>query len=252
MKTYLTILSAAVALTLTAAAQSSSPAPASLNKSIRLERYSEPAFPIHFRNTSVTEGYAQAQLLVAADGRVLESFVSAYSHPEFADSVEAAVRSWVFRPADTAEAGALPQRFNVRFNFRREGMLIVQGDFQETVKAYLGQTGGDESVNVCKLRDLDATPEAVNLVVPAYPAGLKKQNVEGGAAISFFIDEQGRVRVPSVAGSTHPEFAAAALEAVSQWTFVPPQRKGHPTRVFAVQEFTFNPKAAAASSKVTQ
>ena len=73
------------------------------------------------------------------------------------------------------------------------------------------------------------------------------QGIEGGAAVSFFIDEQGRVRTPSVAGTTRPEFAAAALEAVGKWTFAPPRRKGQPTRVFAVQEFSFSPGSATTS-----
>jgi TonB family protein len=191
-------------------------------------------------------------MLVAADGTLVDVFVSAFSHPEFAESAERAVRSWTFRAAESTEPGALPQRFNVRINFRREGMIVVQGDFQEIVKAYLGQRDTDVSVNICKLRDLDNTPEAVNLVVPAYPEELKKQKTEGAAAVSFFIDESGRVRVPSIAGSTRPEFAAAAVAAVSQWTFVPPLRKGQPTRVFAVQEFSFTPESAAAKSKAAK
>jgi TonB family protein len=253
MKIHLTtLLFSTAALTLPAVAQASVPAPASLNKTIRLERYVEPEYPAKYRNTTTNEGYAQAQLLVAADGRIVECFVSAYSHPEFAASVEHAVQSWVFRAADPGDAGALPQRFNVRISFRSEGMTIVQGDFQQTVKAFLGQKDADSEVDVCKLRDLDTTPEPVNLVVPAYPEELKKQKIEGGAAISFFIDEQGRVRVPSVAGSTRPEFAAAALEAVGKWTFVPPLRKGQPTRVFAVQEFSFTPATEAVSGKTAK
>ena len=253
MKTNLTtILLAIAAFPLTAAALSGEPTPLKLSENMRVERYVEPTFPAQFRNKSISEGYAQVQLLVAADGTLVDAFVSAYSHPEFAESAEHAVRSWVFRPVESAEAGALPQRFNVRINFRREGMIVVQGDFEEIVKAYLGQRDTDVSVTICKLRDLDNTPEAVNLVVPAYPEELKKQNVKGDAAISFYIDETGRVRVPSVAGSSRPEFAAAAVAAVSQWTFVPPLRKGRPTRVFAVQEFSFTPESAAAKSAATK
>lgn len=248
MNTYLTtLLLATAALALPASAQQTVPAPASLAKTIRLERYVEPLFPSKFRKSSITEGYAQAQLLVAPDGRIIECFVSAYSHPEFAAAVEHAVPGWAFRAAEPAESGALPQRFNVRFNFRLEGMVVIQGEFQETVKSFFGQKNPDTSVTLCKLRDLDTTPEPVNLVVPAYPEELKKLGVEGGAAVSFFIDEHGQVRVPSIAGSTRPEFAAAALQAVAKWTFAPPLRKGQPTRVFAVQEFAFSPGSATAS-----
>lgn len=242
-----TILLATAALALITTAQASDAMPAELSKSIRLERYFEPIFPLQLRNTSVTEGYAQVQLLVAADGSLLETFISAYSHPEFCDSATQAIRGWVFRPVDASEANKLPQRYNLRFNFRHEGMIIVSGDFQETVNAFLKTKRLDRSVSPCKLRDLDNIPEALNLIVPTYPTELKKQKVEGAVSVSFFIDEDGRVRVPNVDTSTRPEFATAALEAVSKWTFVPPQRKGQATRVLAVQDFNFRPEVAVAT-----
>lgn len=246
---YLLIAAAAMSLTATSHAQSSS-TPATLDENLRIDRYVEPTFPGQFRNRGVNEGYAQVQVLVAADGTLLETFVSAYSHKEFADSAEAALRNWTFRPA--ADPASLPQRFNLRINFRREGMMVIQGNFEETVNAYLGHKDRGSAVTLCKLRDLDVTPEPVNFVVPEYPAELKKQNVDGAAVISFFIDESGQIRVPVVSGATRPEFAAAALTAVKQWTFNPPLRRGHATRVFAVQEFSFTPDKTPAAPKATQ
>ncbi len=223
------------------------PAPRDLAEQFRVDRYVEPAFPLVLRNRSVSEGFAQVQIVVAADGSIIDSFVSTCSLPEFGEAAESAVRSWTFRPA--TEPASLPQRFNLRINFRREGMLVVQGDFQATVEAYLGYNNRGEGISLCKLRDLDAIPEPVNFVVPRYPETMKKQNTQGSAAVSFFIDEEGKVRAAAPAGSSHPEFAAAALEAVKQWTFHPPQRKGRATRVFAVQEFTFAPDKGPAENR---
>ena len=70
--------------------------------------------------------------------------------------------------------------------------------------------------------------------------------------MSFFIDETGRVHVAADSGATRPEFAAAAVAAVKQWTFAPPMRKGAPTRVFAVQEFGFTPDKTPAAPKADQ
>lgn len=252
MKTLLPkIFFVAAALSLGAATQASDTAPAGLSKTMRLERYVEPMFPLQLRNTSVGEGFVQVQLLVAADGQLQELFVSAYSHPAFAETVERAVRDWGFRAADPAQTADLPQRYNLRFSFQREGMIVVQGDFEETIRAFLRHPLPDKGVEICKLRDLDTMPEAVNLVVPAYPAELKQQKVQGAATVSFFIDEEGRVRVPSIVEATRPEFARAALEAVRQWTFAPPLRKGAPTRVLAVQDFTFVPERAGSGTPVT-
>ncbi len=244
------LLAAAAALLPAVTHANPTPPPKTIPEEFRVDHYAEPTFPTSLRNKSVSEGFAQVQLSIAADGTLLESFVSAYSRIEFAEAAEAALRTWTFHPA--ADPAALPLRLNLRINFRREGMLIIQGDFHETINAFLGHKELGQSVDVCKLRDLDTTPEPVNLVVPNYPAELKKQRIEGAAAVSFFIDEKGLVRVPSVSGATRPEFGAAALEAVKQWTFAPPTRKGEVTRVFAVQEFNFTPDKVPAETKATR
>jgi TonB family protein len=243
---FILLAAAVIAQPVVSQAQSSSPTKL-LAETFRVERYVEPGYPVQLRNKNIGEGYAQVQLLVAADGTLLETFISAYSRREFAESAERAISNWKFRPA--ADPSALPQRFNLRIDFRREGMLLVQGDFQETVDNFLGHKDLGSGVALSKLSELDATPEILNLVVPEYPAELKKQNITGSAAVSFFIDENGQVHTASVVSSSRQEFAAAALNAVKQWTFAPPMHKGNATRVFAVQEFTFTPSKSQADGK---
>lgn len=258
MKTLLPkILFVTAALSLGASAQASDSVPRELSKSMSLEHYVEPVFPVQLRNSAIVEGHAHVQLLLSADGRLLETFVSAYSHPAFGEAVERAVQKWVFRPAAPAADSAQIQRHNLRFSFHREGMIVVQGNFEETIRSFLKTPDPESSLEVCKLRDLDAIPEAVNLVVPAYPPELKQQKVTGAATVSFFIDEAGHVRVPNVETATSAEFAKAALDAVRQWTFAPPLRKGAPTRVLAIQDFNFvpgtvEPATPATSASTTQ
>ncbi|MFT3830662.1 MAG: energy transducer TonB [Opitutaceae bacterium] len=250
MKTNLPLILLTTALLLPAASQAQTAGiPKVLSENYRVEHYVEPIFPLSLSNKNVGEGYAQIQIVVAADGTLLETFVSEYSREEFAESAERAVRAWRFRPAENP--AALPKRFNIRIDFRREGMLIIQGDFQETVNNFLN-IRDDRTVRICKLRELDATPEVVNLVVPVYPAGLQQQNIDGYATVSFFIDESGAVHVASSADASRQEFATAAIEAVKQWTFTPPLRKGAATRVFAVQDFTFTPAKAVANGGATR
>ncbi|HLP02246.1 MAG TPA: TonB family protein [Opitutaceae bacterium] len=249
MKTKLPLILLAAALFQPAVSQAqTADVPKVLSDNYRVTHYVEPIFPLSLANKNVGEGFAQIQILIAADGTLLETFVSEFTREEFAESAERAVRAWRFRPAENP--ASLPKRFNIRFDFRREGMLIVQGDFQETVNNFLN-IRDDRTVTICKLRELDATPEVVNLVVPVYPAGLQQQRTDGYATVSFFIDETGMVHVASCADSSHPEFASAAVEAVKQWTFTPPLRKGGATRVFAVQDFTFTPGKAVANGAAT-
>lgn len=241
------ILFTAAALALPAIVQADQSVEKKLSNDARVDHYVEPAFPSALRNKSVVEGYVNVQLVVAADGTLLEVFVSSYSRPEFAESAEIAIKSWRFRPADNP--AELPKRFGLRIDFRREGMLVVQGDFVETVNHFLKSTDNVFEVTTCKLRDLDAIPEVNNLVVPEYPAELKKKNIQGSATVSFFIDESGAVHAVAVAEASQPEFGLAALNAVKQWSFAPPMRKGSPTRVLAMQDFTFAPGKPSASGK---
>ena len=241
------ILFAAAAFALPATTQAEPDANKLLSADFRVDHYVEPMFPSALRNKSIAEGYAQVQLLIAADGSLLEVFVSAYSRPEFAEAVENAIKNWKFRPA--ADSAALPQRLSLRINFRREGMLLVQGDFIETVNHFLRTKEDILEVTTSKLRDLDAIPETTNLVVPEYPAQLKQQGIDGAASVSFFIDENGTVHTASVVQASRPEFGLAALNAVKQWSFAPPMHKGAPTRVLAVQDFNFTPTKAPGNGK---
>lgn len=244
------ILFAAAALALPATTQAASDVEKRLSADFRVDHYVEPPFPTTLRNKSITDGYAQVQILVAADGTLLEVFVSSYSRPEFAETAEGAIKNWKFRPA--ADPAALPQRFSLRINFHREGMIVVQGDFLETVNHFLRTKEDMLEVTTCKLRDLDAIPETTNIVVPEYPAELKKQNINGAASVSFFIDENGTVHTVAVVEATRPEFGVAAINAVKQWSFAPPMHKGTPTRVLAVQDFNFTPAKAPTNGKTTR
>ena len=77
--------------------------------------------------------------------------------------------------------------------------------------------------------ELDYAPEATHRVVPQMPANLRQQMISGHATIEFVVDAEGRVTEPAVYHATHPEFGAAALAAVAQWTFLPAIKRGQPT-----------------------
>lgn len=64
--------------------------------------------------------------------------------------------------------------------------------------------------------------------------------VRGDVTVSFYIDEQGAVRMPYVLGQPNLELADLAVEAVRQWKFEPPTRQGRPVLVHAQQLFRFN------------
>ena len=75
--------------------------------------------------------------------------------------------------------------------------------------------------NVFDIANLDQRPEAKFQPGPRYPVALKRAKVTGSVVMQFIIDTSGDVRDPVVMKSTHREFEAPALEAVSKWKFRP-------------------------------
>jgi hypothetical protein len=57
--------------------------------------------------------------------------------------------------------------------------------------------------------------------------------------IDFYIDTEGRPRMPVVLRAAHELYALAAVDALLQWRFVPPRHQGRPRIVRATQLFSF-------------
>jgi hypothetical protein len=66
------------------------------------------------------------------------------------------------------------------------------------------------------------------------------------ALVSFYVDEQGRVRLPNVESYLPPQFVTAAVAALQQWAFKPPVVKGQPVLVRTMRSLTFREEGKAA------
>jgi TonB family protein len=85
-----------------------------------------------------------------------------------------------------------------------------------------GRSPGD----AIDLSRLDQIPRPVLQGRPAYPVELRQNGVGGQAVVDFVVDATGYVRNAYAASSTNPEFAQAAVDAVSQWSFNPGKKSG--------------------------
>jgi TonB family protein len=81
---------------------------------------------------------------------------------------------------------------------------------------------------VYDLARLDAQPVPVFQARPRYPAELRNRGINGEAVVDFVIGPDGDVYRPHSVRETHPDFGAAAVEAVANWKFRPGQLNGHP------------------------
>ena len=200
---------------------------------LRLAKYVEPQFPGRLQLEGVPEGTVTLAISCDADGTPADILVVESTHPYLSTAALEAVRQWRFIPV-RGEAVNPPVLVRIGFSF--SGIICLQPFWHD----YSGRgtyASGKIPVKVPQRETMAQTPKALRQPMPTYPAALTGKAVEGSAAVKFYIDEEGHVRMPQVIEATNPEFAAAAVAAVSQWRYEPPRIGTR--RVVASDHWTF-------------
>lgn len=204
---------------------------------LHLTKYTEPAFPTSARAEGIPDGIVTLAISRDMEGVPGDILVIDTTDSRFAEAAVEAVRQWRFTAVAPGEALA---PVLVRIGFRLAGVVYVTaqnkskvGLFSDTMVRKLR-----EPVRIPELQSLNATSKAINQPMPAYPATLAGKAVKGTARVYFYVDQDGRVRMPQVSEATEPEFATAALAAVAQWRYEPP-RKGA-QRIVAAENWAFS------------
>jgi TonB family protein len=199
----------------------------------------DPVFPRSLQLTGVLVGNAKIAIDVDENGKLTDFLVTGYSRKEFADSAVEALKQWRYLPPSLNGLPWASVR-ELSFDYSRTGVVVsfvgvelMNSRFDELMQnRYLYRT--------YTLRELDRIPAPIQVVNPVPPAPGPDAKARHSVAVEFFIDEEGRVRLPAVsrddAGSA---YAASALAAVRKWRFDPPTVKGRPVLVLATQQFKF-------------
>ncbi len=198
-----------------------------------------PVFPPQMERVGITSGHVKLVIKVDKTGKLEDLLVTEYTQQPFANEATEAVKHWTFAPAwvGTEAVGWIRE---LNLSFRADG-IMVQLDPTEAPPSRLKMTEHrDEFIGyrACSLRDLDRIPVPRHVVPPTAPLRADA----GPVTVEFYIDEEGRVRIPVARQTTDAVFANAAVEAVSQWQFEPPTCKGKPVLVHAFQIFTIKPE----------
>ncbi len=77
----------------------------------------------------------------------------------------------------------------------------------------------EKTTDVFDLKDVNQTPVATFQQRPRYPTEMRRAGVSGEAMIRYVVDVEGKVRDVRAIAATHPDFAAAAVDSVSGWTY---------------------------------
>ncbi|HTO03077.1 MAG TPA: TonB family protein, partial [Opitutus sp.] len=71
-------------------------------------------------------------------------------------------------------------------------------------------------------------PKHEAAVMPAYPPALREAGVVGGAVLELSVDAEGKLTHLTTLRASHPEFEAAAKDALQKWVFLPARKDGQP------------------------
>ncbi len=209
------------------------------NAGVGIEQTDGLIYPFSMTVIGVLAGEARVVISVDASGKLNDVLVVGYTKSAFAEAAVAALKRWQYEPARVRGA-AHASRAHVLFTFKNGMGVMVQALPGSMGMASLSRSDEERyTYKACQLRQLDRIPLPVHVVPPTSfksDPNSRKRTV----AVEFYIDEEGRVRMPAI-GRDEPDddYAAAAVSAVEQWRFEPPTRKGLPVLVLAKQEFNF-------------
>lgn len=199
-------------------------------------------YPAQAYKDGVTEGLATVGVMLDRNGAATDYLLIAYSRRYFGDALLREAKGQTFAPR-RVRGVAVPGRFNFSNRFSPTSMMGLN-TFEAVGERVSSVEGGVRLEYRPRLeRELDGgglslTRSAVALI----PAGF--DSPKGGevkAVVSFYVDEEGKVRLPNVEAAASPLLVANAIEAVRHWGFRPPTVQGRPVLVFALFAVSFEP-----------
>ncbi len=214
---------------------------------VRIVQTVEPRFPTHPETADMLEGEARIIFNIDAEGKLVDWLVASYTHPAFAEEAVRSLQSWRYEPA-RRYGEPVGVRTSVAFNFVASGKVrTIQA--VDTVTAFTTLLNRPNlTVRVAEPAQIDRPVEAVTVVKPGHPAhpqtGDRADLSAGRVLVDFYIDEEGRPRMPVVLDSDDTAFALSAVNALSLWRYTPPTRDGEPVAVRAQQQFVFTRRSS--------
>lgn len=228
------------ALLLTALLVGATPGPGATGpvgtvEELRLEKFVMPQFPAFTRLTGQQRGVVTVAIGRDAEGRVTDLLVLDSTDARLTESVRDAVSEWRFaRPANQPSALG-PVVPLVRFLFKADGIAMTTPPTGNAA----GRSIETAPVVLPTLADLDGDMKPLQQIFPAWRSRPRDVSADATVTMKYFIDEEGRVRVPVVLESSAPELGEAALHAIAQWRYPPPRVNGRPTIAIDLQTFQF-------------
>lgn len=198
-------------------------------------------YPADLSRLGIIDGWAKIVVGIDETGRLIDALTIGHSHPRFAAAAAAALHRWQFRPAKVAGRPiASVSQVDFNFHFDSSGARIVTLTMLDYCERLKLRTNKAEN-RLCSLDQLDCAPIPTFLVNPASSESEIRRHAGKKVVVWFYIDETGRVRLPTVGYADDDAVARLALAAVEQWRFEPPTSQRRPVITRASQTIVFKP-----------
>lgn len=204
----------------------------------------DPVFPQTLLHKGFVNGHVTIELEINYDGELRDWLVTRATHREFAEAVEKVIGQWKFAPP-MRNGKPISVTTAIEVKFRSSGGVFTFDISYGLVDLLMNNRGFDsrDAIKVAKVEDLDAYPEPIKTVNPIVSKKLIAQSDHTLGVFRFYIDTEGRVRLPHVdrvEGKIDIRLLEAAQDALEQWRFKPLTSKGRKVIVEVVQPFSFN------------
>ena len=191
--------------------------------------------------------FGSVRLVVNIDqnGKLDDWLVLEYSYQRYVDAAVEAVKKWQYKPA-IYHGEAIGVRAELVFNFESRGQVVSMTgiDLPESFSRKI--IGDPQIMAVCPSRELDSIPKPTVVVSPNHVRSADTNGQTTNVLVDFYIDETGRPRMAAADVQENAEMTSACLQAIEQWRFTPPTRRGQPVTTRACQRFDFSPNVASA------
>lgn len=231
------------------------PASADEIQTSELNRYDMPRFPPELVGVKAGDGEVVMVVTIDSAGAVNDSAVLEATNEAFARSAVRAVSDWRFGAksfVSTASALALtmttpdeatasnpavvadtettfPRRKVLQFSFKRSGVVTTLSHAEAARENFV--TTNIPQIRSVPWNQLDAEPQRLSATMPKVSKTILATQGSQPLMLNFVIDREGRVRVPVVPASVHPELANSLLAAVRTWRYSPPLYQQRPVVV---------------------
>ena len=209
--------------------------------SFEIRESKDPVFPLSMKRLGYDKGVAIFAIFINQFGELADYLPLEATHIDFAEAVEKVLPDWDYSvPYVDGKTAAIVSRIKVTFERGKGVVYETTGyDHYSHVNA-LHET--QSAYRTYSVAELDSIPEPIHIEKPAFHIELLEERNLVNAVFEFYIDENGKVRMPTLREAddkVDERLLILAQEALLQWRFNAPTRDGQPVVARTALPFRF-------------